>query len=300
MSAIWGGDVKVARDVLKLKVILENIHTWLIHDLKPALSSNIKRWLIVHQRKVEQGKILQSEYRSGRTPVSDNNANSTTKEEHNAEPTTITVAPVVVEDKGREDEFEDEERGEEQQAEEQGKNTKKNEVGREEDSEEATTPINNKTSISRAASPSYTGKTLVGSAEKPNDEFAKEKSASRPDLVKPVRVFGSSSAFQSKIDRLVKRLPYNRKNFWNSDDLEDEGDGGVDSDKPPTFKMVDVRAALAELTSSVAEVGARNKALKASAVEEESSDNENDSSTPESPSVRQQMRRRNAIMRTTV
>ncbi|KAF9773101.1 hypothetical protein IL306_009144 [Fusarium sp. DS 682] len=44
MRAIWKGDITQLKDVLKLKMLLDNAHTWATRVFKPLISSYIQQW----------------------------------------------------------------------------------------------------------------------------------------------------------------------------------------------------------------------------------------------------------------
>ncbi|KAF7562408.1 hypothetical protein G7046_g1695 [Stylonectria norvegica] len=44
MDCIWNGDMSKTLDVIKFQVILENLHAWATHVLRPLISHHIDRW----------------------------------------------------------------------------------------------------------------------------------------------------------------------------------------------------------------------------------------------------------------
>ena len=48
MDCIWKGDMTVALDLIRFRTILENTHTWAIHDQRPRISTYIDLWKLKH------------------------------------------------------------------------------------------------------------------------------------------------------------------------------------------------------------------------------------------------------------
>lgn len=68
MSVIWAGNMTKVNDVLKLRVICENIHTWATNTLKPAIKGHIKQWITVGRRQLTEEDVRSERARS-LTPV---------------------------------------------------------------------------------------------------------------------------------------------------------------------------------------------------------------------------------------
>ncbi|CEJ83087.1 hypothetical protein VHEMI03116 [[Torrubiella] hemipterigena] len=288
MSLLWDGDVKAVNDALRLTVIFENIHTWFIHELKPTISSNIKRWLIVHERELKERNVKKPKYRSGRTVLFDKKTDYKTKGLKKNKPSNIKAAAAA-----RDEEEKDEREAGGDETDNEAEESTEEETEGEED--EVATPINSKKSISRSVSPSYSGTTLAGSTEKRRNGYNKNNSASTPELVKPLRVPGSYSARRPKPHRSRSQNPYGSKDMRGFDNLDDEEENGINSSKSTAFEMGDLRATLADLTSSMAKIQAQIQALGVPRIDEESSNCEDEFFTPESPSAKQHRRRKNRV-----
>jgi len=45
MCCVWDGDVRIPSNMIKLEAVLENLHTYAMHELRPWISSYIDQWL---------------------------------------------------------------------------------------------------------------------------------------------------------------------------------------------------------------------------------------------------------------
>ncbi|KAH7312586.1 hypothetical protein B0I35DRAFT_437331 [Stachybotrys elegans] len=59
MRAIWEGDMMKLNDVIMLRLILENTHTWAMRTYKPLISSHINQWRFVHSQPEAGGPASQ-------------------------------------------------------------------------------------------------------------------------------------------------------------------------------------------------------------------------------------------------
>ncbi|OAA81544.1 hypothetical protein LEL_01089 [Akanthomyces lecanii RCEF 1005] len=44
MRAIWEGDMKVAKDIIELYMLVDNIHTWAVRVFKPSVALHLNQW----------------------------------------------------------------------------------------------------------------------------------------------------------------------------------------------------------------------------------------------------------------
>src|SRR6478736_7254737 len=54
MRCIWDGDMTEPEDIVKFRLILENIHTWATRVFKPLITTYIDQWRFVHSPSSQQ------------------------------------------------------------------------------------------------------------------------------------------------------------------------------------------------------------------------------------------------------
>ena len=61
MACIWKGDMTITWDVIQLRTILNNLHTWAMRALRPQLSMYIDQWKFRHLSGMSKQKIINLE-----------------------------------------------------------------------------------------------------------------------------------------------------------------------------------------------------------------------------------------------
>ncbi|KAK0386720.1 hypothetical protein NLU13_6555 [Sarocladium strictum] len=69
MQCIWEGDMLRTKDIIQLRSIIENTHTWAMRDLRGTISSHLDRWCSLYPREPYADKPSAHRTRSDPTPM---------------------------------------------------------------------------------------------------------------------------------------------------------------------------------------------------------------------------------------